>query len=358
MAGVRPLTRDDVPRLVELHRHGFPGERPRHAVERFLENIMFDNPWVDERMPPLGYEGPTGRLIGCIGVMPRPMSMNGGPVRAAVSNNFIVDPDGQPGLAAFALIRTLRSLGADLILGEASAKARNICERLGWFTVRTRAYRWLRPLRPAALGLGVLERRRLPPAAARALRPLCRLPDALYARTNGSLLRERDATEDPPLECGRWLELISRASSRCTLRPSYDERSLGWLLETLRGTVRGQVLRTALVPAENGDVAGWYVYYSRPGGVARVLQLGAEDGYRGRVLRHLFNDAWRYGNDAVTGQADPAWTNDLIAAACLFTEGRSWMVAHAPDPETRRTVSSGDAFMSRLETEAWITFAF
>jgi len=359
MPGVRPLTRDDIPRAAEMHLNGFPGDRSRDAVETFLTTIMFDHPWVDDRMPSLGYVGPQGRLLGCMGVMPRPMTMNGEPVRAAISNNFIADPEGQPGLAAFALIRTLRSLGADLILGEANATARDICERMGWFTVRTRSYRWLRPLRPAALGVGLLEGWRLPRRAARLLRPICRIPDAFLTRAPGSPLRvSPPARDDTPLNAPRLLEALTRVTEACALRPTYDEPSLAWLLDTLRRTRREQVLRAGVVPADDGEVAGWYVYYSRPGGLARVLQLGAQDGRRSQVLRHLFYDAWRDGNNAVTGQADPAWTDDLVAASCFFREGRSWLVAHCPDPTTSRTLSSKDAFMSRLETEAWITFAF
>jgi len=359
MPGVRPLTRDDIPRVTEMHLKGFPGARSRDAVEDFLTSIMFEHPWVDERMPSLGYEGPQGKLVGCIGVMPRPMTLNGEPVQAAVSNNFIADPDGQPGLAAFALMRSLRSSGADLILGEANATARDICERLGWFTVRNRSYRWLRPLRPAALGVDLLEGWRLPPHAARLLRPICRIPDALLARAPGSPLRMRTPSrDDAPLDAPRLLELLAHVAKQCTLRPTYDVTSLSWLLETLRHTRREQVLRAGVVADDAGEVAGWYLYYSRPGGMARVLQLGAEEGCRSRVLRHLFHDAWRNGNNAVTGQADPAWTDDLVAASCFFREGGSWLIAHSPDPDTCRTLSSRDAFMSRLETEAWITFAF
>jgi hypothetical protein len=359
MPGVRALTRDDIPRLAEMHLQGFPGNRSRDDVESFLTTIMFDHPWVDDRLPSLGYDNPRGKLIGCVGVMPRPMVMNDEPVKAAISNNFIVDPDGQPGLAAFALMRSLRDAGADLILGEANEAARKICERLGWFTVRERSSRWLRPLRPAALGVKLLEGSRLPPGAARLLRRISRMPDTLVARVPGSPLRmDVPAVEDAPLDGPRLLELITRVGHRFALRPSYDEASLAWLFDTLGRTRRPQMLRGGIVPSEDGKIVGWYLYYSRPGGLARVLQLGAEDGHRGRVLRHLFHDAWQNENNAVTGQTDPGWTDDLVASSCFFREGGSWLIAHSPDSATRRTVSGKDAFMSRLETEAWITFAF
>lgn len=359
MPGVRPLVREDVARLSEMHLKGFPGNRCKEAVASFLTSIMFDHPWVDDRMPSLGYEDAGGKLIGCLGVMPRPMMMNERPVTAAISNNFIVDPEGQPGIAAFALMRSLRSAGADLILGEANATARDICVRLGWISVTERSQRWLRVLRPTALGVGLLEKGRLPTPATRALLGACRVPDALLANVPGSPFRtQAPVDEDVAVDGRRLLELHARMGRHFTLRPGYDEASLTWLLGTLERTSREQVLRGGIVQDEAGESVGWYLYYSRPGGIGRVLQLGSEEGHRGRVLRHLFHDASRHGNHAVTGQSDPAWTDALEAAFCFFREGRSWLIAHAPDDALRQALSSRDAFVTRLETEAWITFAF
>ncbi len=359
MPGVRALTKDDLPRLVELHRKGFPGDRSAEDVAGFLTDVMFDHPWMDPTLPSLGYEDAEGRLIGCLGAMPRPMVMRGRPVRAVVSNNFIVDPDRQPGIAAFALMRALRGAGADLVMGEASAAARNICERLGWATVRARSHRWLRPLRPTALGIGLLEGRLLPASAVRFVGAACRVPDALITRVPGSPLRVSSPDRpDEPMDVDRLLELIGRASRPYRLRPCYDRGSLAWVLEVLGRTRRAQELRGGLVPDDEGGTAGWYLYYSRPGGIGRVLQLGAEPGQGARVLRHLFHDAWRHENNAVTGVSDPAWSDDLVAASCFFREGGSWMIAYASDPDIRATLASREAFLSRLETEAWITFAF
>lgn len=359
MSGVRPLAREDIPRLSEMHLKGFPGDRTKDAVASFLTSILFDHPWVDDRMPSLGYEGPDGELIGCLGVMPRPMTMNGKPVVAAISNNFIVDPDGQPGIAAFALMRHLRASNADLILGEANDAARDICERLGWITVRERSRRWVRPLRPGALGATLLESWRLPSTVGRLLRGACAVPDALLARVPGSPFRVRTPdSEAAALDGPRLLELHARVCHRYTLRPRYDEASLRWLLTTLRRTRRQQQLRGGVVLDDDGRDAGWYLYYSRPGGIGRVLQLGSENGQRERVLDHLFHDAWSQDNHAVTGQADPAWNDALETTSCFFRAGGSWMIAHARDDTTRQALSNGDAFMSRLETEAWITFAF
>jgi len=359
MAGVRPLTKDDLPRLAELHLQGFPGNRSREDVQDFLSDIMFDHPWVDDRMPSLGYADGSGKLIGCVGVMPRRMTMNDVPVRVAISNNLIVDPAGQPAIAAFALMRALRSAGSDLILGEASASARSIAERLGWITVEARCPRWLRPLRPAALGIGLLEGRGLSPFAARLLRRVARFPDAMASRLPGSPLRTgTPAVEDRPLDAPRLVALIERVARSFPLRPDYDEASLAWILDTLGRTRRDQSLRGGVVRGEEGADVGWYLYYSRPGGIGRVLQIGADEGQRARVLDHLFHDAWRHGNDGVSGQADPLWNEDLEASTCVFRGGGSWLIAHAPDPALRGMLSTSAAFLSRLETEGWITFAF
>jgi hypothetical protein len=103
---------------------------------------------------------------------------------------------------------------------------------------------------------------------------------------------------------------------------------------------------------------GWYAYYSRPGGIGRVLQMGAMPSSHRRVLDHLFADAMDEGNLGLSGQADPAWTPHLQRSRCLFRPGRSWLLVHPGDPGLLRVLASPTSFFSRLEGEGWLRFAF
>jgi len=74
-------------------------------LSSFFQNVFFHNPWHNEDLPSLIYEGEAGKIIGFLGVMPRLMSMNGRLIRVAVSNNFMVEPSSRNTLAGLQLLQ-------------------------------------------------------------------------------------------------------------------------------------------------------------------------------------------------------------------------------------------------------------
>jgi len=347
---------------VDLHREGFGRRAPRQEVEDFLGEIFFGHPWLDETLPSLGYVDATGQLVGCLGVMPRPMVLDGRPVRAVVTHNFVVTPGHRAGLAAIQLMRSLMACGPDLTLADGNETARGISEALGGTTVLPRSGRWLRVLRPAGLALHMLdvwhEGWRLPHYVNRALSGLSAGPDAVARTFPGSPIYVRTVEgPDAELDEGMLLSLIERYTRHLSLRPAYVAGDLAWMFGMLRKTRRDQGLRARVV-LEAGDEVGWYVYYSRPGQVGRVLQMGAGPLAQGRVLDHLFADAVHEGNVGLSGQSDPAWTVSLDGAGCRARAGSTWLLVYTSHPRIEQALGGSEAFLSRLEGEAWLHFGF
>src|SRR5688572_19895976 len=126
-SAIRPLVPDDLDGLVALHRVAFgPGSHPEEAVRRLLREIFFTHPWRDPSMPCLGHFLADGTLVGAIGVMPRPMTFEGKPIRAMVSHNFMVHPAHRRGFTAINLMRSVFEFEPDLILSEGTEPARRI----------------------------------------------------------------------------------------------------------------------------------------------------------------------------------------------------------------------------------------
>jgi hypothetical protein len=331
-------------------------------VQDFLGDVFFGHPWLDETLPSLGYVDATGRLIGCLGVMPRPMVLDGEPVRAVVTHNFVVTPGQRAGLAAIQLMRSLMARGPDLTLADGNETAREISEALGGTTVMPRSGRWLRVLRPAGLALHMLdawhEGWRLPHYVNRALSGLSAGPGAVARTFPGSPLYVRTVDgPDAELDESLLLTLIERHTQHLSLRPAYTPGDIAWLLGMLRRTRQDQALRARVV-MQAGDEVGWYVYYSRPGQVGRVLQLGAAPSEQGRVLHHLFADAVREGNVGLSGQSDPAGTESRDRVGCMARAGSTWLLVYASDPRVEQALGGSNAFLSRLEGEAWLHFGF
>jgi hypothetical protein len=356
---VRPLRLADIPAVVELHRLAFPGNRPREQLVEFLHGAFFGHPWRDSGQHSLGCVDRADRLIGCLGIMPRPMQVGERLLRVAVTHNFIVHPAHRSSLAAVKLLHAATRQGQDLTLADGDEASRRISESMGGKVFQAWSSRWLRVLRPATLGAHLLWKR-VAGSRANGATPSepngDRLDGSAVGRSDGPG-QQADAPQSTPCP-DRLLDLLTRVTAEFSLRPSYSERSLESLLGMLARTRRPQKLRGALVRGTSGEAAGWYLYYSRPGRIGQVLQLGALRGARKRVLRALFIDARLDGNLGLSGQVDPFWRAALRRTMCLIGPGKSWTIGYSHVPAVLNAISSGDAFLSRLEGEGWIRLAF
>jgi hypothetical protein len=358
-AVVRPLVRDDLDGLVALHRAAFgTGAHPEPAVRRLLGEIFFNHPWPDPTLRCLGHFLSDGTLVGAIGVMPRPMTFEGQPIRAMVSHNFMVHPEHRRGLTAINLMRKVFEFEPDLILSEGTEPARRIWESMGGHVVGSRSTRWLRVLRPAGLLAHSASETKLPPALSSAARKMAVLPDAIASLVLGSFRKVPSCCEADNLLVneGLLVRLIEQDPTDYALRPIYREESLRWIMATLTHSHREQTLRGCTVPGPNGPI-GWYLYLSRPGGIARALQLGGDREHREEVLEHMFADAYKAGNVGVIGQGDPVWLDALKASSCFIRPGATWFMYYTRRPELRKVLDTPRAFVSRLEGEGWIRFA-
>jgi hypothetical protein len=361
MAGsVRPLEERDIAQVADLHARVFrkTNNASPPSLQAHLSQIFLQHPWYTESLPSLVFQENGSKIVGCIGVMPRPMLFNGRRITAAVSHSFIVEPGSRSTLAALELAKSFLSGPQDLSIAEGSNVSRRIWEKIGGSTSLLYSLCWTRPLRPSRYVLSFLRRRGLPAAFGWALRPFCQLADAVTPLIPQKPFR----LLEPPVSGGELdAETLRGSLSEFTkgrsLRPQYDQRSSSWLLETLaqkkgRGTFEKVVVRNS-----GQETVGWYLYYRNLGGIGEVVQIGARDNHIDEVLDHLFYHAKRRGLVAVAGQVDPAFFHALSKKDCLFHhDGGSWMLLHSRHPELLHAIHRGDAFLTRLEGEWWISF--
>lgn len=352
---VRPLVERDLPHIVSLYEQVFAGRAGRApgSTGDHLEQILCKSPWRDPTLPSLVCEDGAGRIVGCLGVMPRRMRIGGRSIRAAISHSFMVEPGSRASLAALALARAFLAGGQDLSVAEGGGPSRRILESLGGSTSLLYSLRWTRPLRPGRYLLSYLRRRGLPAALSAAVAPLCAAADMLAPRIAGASMRTtRSRLTGQDLAPGDLLACLSGTAADRALRPRYDGAFLDWFLDLLaarRG--RGRFEKVA-VRDGSGTLVGWYLFYLNPGGISEVVQVGAMRGFMGDVVDHLFERAYRGGAVAVSGQMDPAAFQALAARRCVFHhDGISWFLVHSRDPEVLEAIHRGDAFLTRLEGE-------
>ena len=360
MGHVRALAEDDIPQIADLYERVFSGGEasPSSALRSYLAEILWRHPWRDEELPSLVYEDDAGRVVGCLGVMPRPMSMKGRPVRAAVSHTLMVEPERRSTLAAVELLKTFFAGPQDLSMSEGNSTSRRIWRVLGGTRAPLHSFCWTRLVRPARYALSFVRRRGLPAAVGVGLAPLGRVTDALLGRLAQNPLRCRaPRTSAEELHAETFQACLSELSCTRSLWPEYDERSLKWLLEILNQKTHLGTLRKKLVRNARGEALGAYLYYANASGVSEVAQVLARPDAAHEVVDHLSWDALQHRALALSGQVDPGLVQALSDRYCRFRldPDSAGVWVRSRSPELLRAILSGDCLLTRLECEWWIS---
>jgi hypothetical protein len=359
MGHVRPFIEEDIPQVAGLHSRIFrTGDSSslqlQQAYRSYFGQIFLHNPWNDSTLPSLVYEEANGDIVGFLGVQPRRMSMNGRPVRAVVSSQFIVDPASRSTLAGLQLLKTFFAGPQDMsITDEANAVSRKLWEGHGGTTALLYSLYWLRLLQPAQF----LSHRMLPAALTHVFSPLSRLADAIIARMPFSPFRQSESgVYGEELSQEVLISCLSKFSWGCSLRPVYDDRSLEWLMNVLAQNASPGALQKIAVYNRDRKIIGWYLYQLTADGLGEVLQIGAEPNSMAMVLGHLFHHAWRQGATALSGRIEPRFMQQFWEKNSVYQYRGYWMLIHSKQPELLEAIQRGDAFLTRLEGEWCMRF--
>jgi hypothetical protein len=358
LAGIRPLEENDIPQVADLHQRVFEipstpgiGDRYRsYFTDKFLA------PALKGALPSLVFEGENHRIMGFIAIATRWFALDGKPVRAAVSSQFAVHPEARSHLVAVALLRHLLSGPQDLsFTDEASDASQSLWEKMGGSAVPMYGMHWIAPLRPANLLLSKAGPR-LGPFGALA-RPAANLMDGMVSKIpyRGRPRPQPDLHMEP-LATQALVDLMTDSLNGALLRPLYDFCSLERILDDASGRKAHGTLQRILLRGPGGKIAGWYLYYLNPGGMAEVLQIGCSNEYRLEVIGHLFHHASSNGAAALIGRLEPHFSHALSEQFCLLYRRKYSMLVHSKDPQIVNAIQYGQAFISRLEGEWCLRF--
>ncbi|MDB5173070.1 MAG: hypothetical protein JWM97_1353 [Phycisphaerales bacterium] len=360
MGRTRTFLESDIPAVAGLWMKMFRARRSpaRPSLLRYFNEVFFENPWREDGPASRIYEDDERRLAGFLGVMPRRMLFEGRPIRVAVSTQIMVDPDRRCPFAAVQLQRDFFSGPQDLSLTDgANDVSRKLWEGLGGSVALMYSLEWTRVLRPTRHAAEILSGRKPLATALHAAGPLCTVMDAAAARLpfgpfrvrRSPLLRE-EATVQLVHAC---VEQLGRQAS---LRPQYDPDSLKWLLDMATHKEAHGRFHKVVARDAGGRIAGWYLYYLKPGGASQVVQIGAREGSAGDLLDALFHDASAGGSTAVCGQFDPTLVRELSDRHCDFRCRSLGVLVHSRNKDLLQAILRGDACLSRLEGEWCLRF--
>jgi hypothetical protein len=350
--GVRPVQEGDLPAIGRLHRQVFGGRRPEvQRLDRFLAEVFCGHPWIGDACPSLVCEDATGQLIGCLGVMPRPMVFRGRPVMAAVTHHFMVAPDQRASWAALQLMRTFLAGPQDLSLAEGNEASRRVWEGLHLSTAMLYSLHWIRPLRPTAWISSSIGTR-----TSRLLRPITAVADAWLGRMSTRLAPPTapDLTAST-LDTGTIVGHVKALAGTRSLIPDYEVGALRWQFDVLARKPGAGTLQMVALRNARQEIAGWYIYYLCPGQTSEVVQITGTARSLPAVFDHLAAHAYQGGAVALAGRLDPVLLPVCAARRCWLRAGRSWMLLHAENPELTDAITRGDACLSPLDGEWWMS---
>ncbi|HEY1268923.1 MAG TPA: hypothetical protein VGH16_16825 [Candidatus Binatia bacterium] len=362
MSGIREFRREDIPDVAKLWLRVFrsyDGAAPA-ALSDYFEDIFFNSPWQDRKLPSLVYEDDASGPLAFLGVMPRKMVFRDQPVTVAVATQLAEDERARSAYAAVKLVKAYFSGPQDLSYSDgANDSSERLWRASGGDVALLYSLNWTRVLRPAQYARVLLERGKSSVPFAKMLPSASLMFDALVLRSRLAVYWKPEVIQTGPVEEPGdeiLLSCIRQFSADRGLRPEYDLETFRWLLKRadekrMYGKLRKRVLRES-----NGEVAGWYLYYVEPGRVSEVLEFGGRPKSISKVLSHLIADAWNQGAVAISGEMEPRYARELGKERCQFV-WTGGVLAQSRNAAILQAVQLGDAFLSRLEGEWWARFS-
>jgi hypothetical protein len=357
MSGIRPCTRDDLPRVAVLYeqvmRSG--GSTPPPGLVPFFQRTLFDHPWADPEIPSLVYEH-EGEIAAFLASHVRRLIFEGSRIRLACSGQFVSSPTLQKRGGGALLLRRYLSGPQDLTITDGpSAAVSRMWERLKGQTVWLNSLSWTRIFRPWAAGsrlLGLDRNAGWRVAGALLGRPADALLERAARRRLG--VPEPD-TRSEPLTADRFLDLYPALVRGLSLYADYDAAFVDWLFAELAAVASRGPLVKELVMAADGRPLGWYIAYLPPGAIAQVVQVAAAPDDAAAVLGHLLHHADGARVAAVQGRLEPHLLNAVLGFRCRLRGAHPALIYTSSQPRAVSAVFEGRALLSRLEGEWWMS---
>jgi hypothetical protein len=353
---VRALRQSDVPGVAELFQKTFrnPKTAAPPSLAAYVEQIFLDHPWQDKDRVSRVVVDSDGAVTGFVGVLPQLLQVGDTVIRASVLGSLMSrDPQRNP-LVGARLLRSALHEHQDVSFSEsANPLSLKMWEKSGGVTLPLHSLSWARILRPASLPFAMLAERF---SFASAALPLTSGLDRLARRIAPDVFAvagsDGPGGEDFEVGAEEFAAAIPALCTRYRIRPVWDGKMLGWLLQHASTKTRFGPVMMRLVKGKGGRIVGGYIYYGRPGGVAFALQLLAEPNAERLVVNSLLSHVEARGFSAVRGRVQPEFLDALVRQQSLMFR-RSAAVIHTRNNDLRAALLEGNALITGLAAEAW-----
>lgn len=354
---IRAFASDDIAAVIRLYNKVYRTTtlEPRGAFNEYWENVFLGCPFFDSRTPSLVCENADGQIIGFLGLMHRKCILQERSFDAVVPTNFMVDRELASPTVALKLQRACYAGAQHMTITDGyNDLSSAIAKKMGGKVVPINSLIWIKYISPIKFTLFQTVLREVFPQVTAVISSFFdRVVDAVKREPNlprKPNLEEQQLTVEDVVENSNWI------FPRDFIRPQYDRKYTEWIFHLAGQRRRYGELQKRKVLDEKGNIAGWYIYYPNPGGIAYVLQLAAPERTRGKVMDALFWSCSHAGSLAVSGQVQPSWLRIFGEHRCYLEPGPYQTICHSHNGEILDRILTGRSSLSRLDMEFPVRF--
>ncbi len=352
LKAITPMQRADVPEVAALFQRVFrKGAAPSSEFLLYFEQSFFGSPLYSETEGSLVHRDPDGAIDSALLVIPMQVRVNGQAITGRLMSNYMTDPAKRTRGGAD-MVLTIRARNQAFCFSDsANPLSADHWKAVGGHVLPIQSLDWRHVLRPA----GWLANRaatRLPPSLARLASLLAKPIDAALRRLMPSLVPPPDG-QGAAISRADFIAAAPSLVERFAVHPVWSAPELGWTLDMAGlNTITGP-LTLRQVRDENGTLAGCSVFYARPGGVARLLNILARPGQEGAVIADLLAHADSLGCVSVQGMTQPFLMEALCRRKGVSFVPRGFYCISTRDPAIVDAAQRGDVYLGGLLGEDW-----
>lgn len=354
---ITPIRSKDIDEIVAMSKDYFPGSSEMSAVSlRKVVNELYFNPLhSDPQILPIVSRTAHGVVDGFLGVRTSRFLYKGKVVVVANCHHLMATEAARSRLIPMKMLQHFLNGPQDLSFADGSVDAtRWLWKRLGGEISIADSLYYKIPLRPVSfVGRVLLKSARQP--ARRYLASIASGMDAFGNRIALPLFRrKRPDIRMEELSAGQLLEGLENAARHYSLFPVYDHSKIDYLFDILGSEHRyGSFQKVVLYDVQN-EIFGWFLYYSKKGGVCEVMQAVSVPGGESVLYDALVWHAGSKGGIELSGRLMAGQLKSPLTTRAVCLPGRMWTLIHSRDFELKCDILSGRAFLTRLEGDLWL----
>ena len=357
---LRPMRIEDIAQVGALYFKIFRNkpENSSSDFNTYFKELFFGSPYYSPENGSFVHETADGQIDSVLSAVPMEYHVNGKAMISRLLGTFMTDPDMSTQGAA-QLTLTLRARRQDLCFtNTASPTSASHLRAVGGVVLPTQSLEWCRVFKPAAYAVQCL-RPHTSFLHKTAWLPLAKFGDTMI-RKIGKIppLEPPRGVRDEIMEDVAFQELAPSFVADYSVRPAWSKPEISWILHMASMHKSDGQLQIRCVYDDVGRVCGCYVFFGKPGAIAKVLNILATSRQDSDlVVTQMLHRLESAGYVAAQGPVQPRLLEAFSRHSALFYRHKAYTCVSTRHREVIEAIDRHDIFLGGLAGESWSRLA-